>query len=59
MGRIVSAGYNDSYSDATWAAEADTVRMRLISPSEAEQFLDSVVTLDARPRSVWAQGAYP
>jgi len=33
--------------------------MRLISPPEAEQLLSSVITLDARPRSVWTQGHIP
>lgn len=59
MGRMVSAGFNDACSGTAWAAEADTMRMRLIGPSEAEPLLKNVVTLDARPRSAWAQGHIP
>lgn len=59
MGSIISGACNNSCSGAAWAADVDTMRMRLISTSEAEQLTDSVVILDARPGSIWAQGHIP
>lgn len=59
MGNLIPAGCNFFTSSTVWAAETENTRMRLISAPEAEQLLSSVVILDARPRSVWAQGHLP
>jgi len=59
IGSIIPAGSGYSASGTSWAAETEPASIRLIKATEAQQLLPAVVTLDARPRSVWAQGHIP
>jgi thiosulfate/3-mercaptopyruvate sulfurtransferase len=59
MGSLLPAGYAGFVSGTLWAAETEAPPLELISVAEARELLSDVVVLDARPRTMWAQGHIP